>query len=365
MDENNKDNLSKIRLVKVDEKISLNSKIKTSTFSLLKKLLNIFCFLGNIFSSLKNKINSCSSNCSIIIQFVISLIPISIIMIILIFMIHIYFYSDLYVFNFSKVFKDEFLDLYITEIDDLKSELTPIIAKETQIDIENQLFFQVYFTELYLSGIMNPWKNFFPSFSDNPGSTSLFSKLNNFKNTDANFEIPLDRAKANIEGRYYDRFGKFNKIYYYMFPHIWYESFRSNNYINQSFFMGHEIYSYHYFLFRFPKELNKTRLYNNFISTDYFKTPLISIDFQVNYEGLKDSDGYSKNWIYSKLLDFVSIIENIYEDYITITNISFIHLNEESNGNINKTFITCAEQSIRGYKTNYIFYITFFGIKAI
>ena len=62
MDENNKDNLSKIRLVKVDEKISLNSKIKTSTFSLLKKLLNIFCFLGNIFSSLKNKINSCSSN---------------------------------------------------------------------------------------------------------------------------------------------------------------------------------------------------------------------------------------------------------------------------------------------------------------
>ena len=42
MNENNKDNLSKIRLVKVYEKISLNSKIKTSTFSLLKKLYILF-----------------------------------------------------------------------------------------------------------------------------------------------------------------------------------------------------------------------------------------------------------------------------------------------------------------------------------
>ena len=98
-------------------------------------------------------------------------------MILLIFFIHYYFYSDLYVFNFSKAFKDEFLDLYITNIDDLKADLTSIVIKETKIDIENQLFFQVYFKELSTAGLMDESKYFFPSFSDNPGSTSIFSKL--------------------------------------------------------------------------------------------------------------------------------------------------------------------------------------------
>ena len=154
MDENHIDNSSKIELVKEVQKTTKNPKIKKLTFSFGKKLLNIFSFFVKIFLSLINKIKVCFSKCSIIIQFPLSLILISIIMIILIFMIHIYFYSNLYVFNFSKVFKDEFLDLYITDIDDLNSELPPIIAKETKIEIENQLFFQVYFAELSESQIM-------------------------------------------------------------------------------------------------------------------------------------------------------------------------------------------------------------------
>ena len=72
-----------------------------------------------------------------------------------------YFYSDLYVFNFSKAFKDEFLDLYITNIDDLKADLTSIVIKETKIDIENQLFFQVYFKELVSVGLIDENKNIF------------------------------------------------------------------------------------------------------------------------------------------------------------------------------------------------------------
>ena len=85
MDENHKDNSSKIELIKEVQKMTSNSKVKKSTFSFGKKLLNIFSFLGNIFSSLKNKINSCLSKCSIIIQFPITLIPISIIITIFIF----------------------------------------------------------------------------------------------------------------------------------------------------------------------------------------------------------------------------------------------------------------------------------------
>ena len=117
-----------------------------------------------------------------------------------------YFYDSclflfvfIYIYNFSKAFKDEFLDLYITKIEDLKSELTTIDVKETKINIEDQLFFQVYFKELALAGILNQTKKFFPSFSDNPGSTSLYSRLNNIKKTNANFEIREDLAKIYVD----------------------------------------------------------------------------------------------------------------------------------------------------------------------
>ena len=81
-------------------------------------------------------------------------------MILAIFFIHYYFYSELYVFNFSKALKDEFLDLYITKINDFKEELTSTIVKDIKIDIENQLFFQVYFKELATAGLMNEDKVF-------------------------------------------------------------------------------------------------------------------------------------------------------------------------------------------------------------
>ena len=45
-----------------------------------------------------------------------------------------------------------------------------------------------------------------------------------------------------MEGRGYDKFGDYGKIYYYMFPHIWYQSLISNNLINQSFFIAYEVY---------------------------------------------------------------------------------------------------------------------------
>ena len=134
MDEKHKDNSNKIKLVKSEEEILSNSKNKKLSLSLIEKLSNILNFFGNSISFLINKINLCLSKCSILIQFPLILIPISIIMILLIFFIHYYFYSELYTFNFSKAFKDEFLDLYITKIEDLKAELTSIVVKETKID---------------------------------------------------------------------------------------------------------------------------------------------------------------------------------------------------------------------------------------
>ena len=112
------------KIIKAEEMIQSNSESKTSSFSYIKKIFNLLSCFGNIFVSLFNKISFCFKKCPILVQFSIFLIPISIAMIITIFFIHVNFYSNLYSFNLSKVIKEEFLDLYITTIDDLKTELT-------------------------------------------------------------------------------------------------------------------------------------------------------------------------------------------------------------------------------------------------
>ena len=375
MKENYQDNSSKMKLVKGEEKIKLNSKNKKSILFFVKKLLNIFGFFGYIFLSLINKIKYCLSKCSILIQFPLSLIPISIIMILAIFFIHYYFYSELYVFNFSKALKDEFLDLYITKINDFKEELTSTIVKDIKIDIENQLFFQVYFKELATAGLMNEDKNFFPSFSDNPGSTSLFSKLNNIKNTDEIFDITENPVLNRIEDRFYDKLGDFAKIYYYIFPHIWYGSLMSNTFINQSFFVAYEemdAYSYDpqtweiftikgivgdFLFFRYPKQIKTLAMTNNFTPNHYLLNPFPEY-YNVEKEKYLNDNYYYINWFKFVDYDFRSSINN--SKYNLVTNISFAHLNQESEGDINKTFISYAQQYIREDNREYIFNIIFF-----
>ena len=374
MDENHKDSSNKIVLEKEKGKIISNLKIKKPIFSFVKKLLNIFSSFCNIFLSLRNKIKSCSSKCSILVQFPINLIPISIIMTIFIFMIHAYFYSYLYIYNFSKAFKDEFLDLYITKIEDLKSELTTIDVKETKINIEDQLFFQVYFKELALAGILNQTKKFFPSFSDNPGSTSLYSRLNNIKKTNANFEIREDLAKRLIDRKENYKLVNFLKIYYYMFPHIWYSSLVTKTLINQSFFIPYEIIddreqdietgehfnikgiSYDYFFyFLFPK-LDSEISTNNFATYDYLLNPSAESWETFNFHYLEDNFYYG-NWFLDVDFDFRASTNNT--EYDLLTNISFAHINKENDGDINKFFVTYSQQYIRQDNKDYIVNIVF------
>ena len=243
MDEIQFGSLNKIKKIKEYEVKSSKSKLKTSSLSYIeniKKILNLLICFGNIFVSLFNKINSYFSKCSILVQFSLFLIPNSIMMIIIIFFVHLYFYSNLYTFNFSKTFKEEFFDLYITKIDDLKTELTSTVVKETKIDIDNQIFFQIYFRELISAGFFEDGKNFFQTFSDNKDLIYFYSGLNNIENADVNFTIDEELATTNIDEREYDQLGKFAKIYYFMFPYIWYESFKTKSIINQSFLIAYE-----------------------------------------------------------------------------------------------------------------------------
>ena len=256
--------------IKGEEMITSKSKSKTSSFSYFKKFFNLLTCFGNIFKSLFNKISLCFSKCSLLVQFSLFLIPNSIGMIIIIFIIHYNFYTNLYTFNFSKVFKEEFFDEYITTIDDLKTELTAMVVKDTNLDLENQLFFQVYFEELSLAGFMDEDKNFLKDFADDEGSNTLYSGLNKINNVDVNFTIDRDIASYIMDKRNSDKLGKVAKLYFFIFPHIWFESFQVKSIINQSFFIGYEFYSnrgftYDPIFFRFPKNNDGFTINNNFM----------------------------------------------------------------------------------------------------
>ena len=378
MDEKSIDISSRMKFGKPIGIITSKSKTKKSSSSFSNKLLNIFIKFRKIFSYLTNKIRSCMSKCSILIQFPLFLIPISIFIIILILSIHIDFYSILYAFNFSKAFKEEFLDLYITKIDDLKTELTSIVIKDTKIDVENQIFFQVYFKELATVGLLDEDKSFFPSFYDNPKSTIYFSRLNNFNNIKVNFNIPQFNAVDKIEERYYDKLGNFAMIYYYMFPYIWYESVLVNSVINQSFFIAYEmgdVYTFDYFtleykmikgvlnkflFFRYPKQYNKFEINNNFSPNDYVLNPYIEVydTFEETY-GTDDYINYYHYLNWFKPIDYNFRVSTNNTKYDQLTNISFAHFNKENDRKIYKTFITYAQQYIKQDGREYIVNIIF------
>ena len=350
---------------KGEEMITSKSKSKTSSFSYFKKFFNLLTCFGNIFKSLFNKISLCFSKCSLLVQFSLFLIPNSIAMIIIIFIIHYNFYTNLYTFNFSKAFKEEFFDEYITTIDDLKTELTAMVVKDTNLDLENQLFFQVYFEELSLAGFMDEDKNFLKDFADDEGSNTLYSGLNKINNVDVNFTIDRDIASYIMDKRNSDKLGKVAKLYFFIFPHIWFESFQVKSIINQSFFIGYEFYSnrgfaYDPIFFRFPKNNDGFTINNNFVPNNYLLNPQVDsvLDEELFYYMKYNNYYQDLNWF--SPIDYKFRSEININDVDLLTNISLAHLNVESDGSINKTFITYSQQYIKHENRYFIINIIFF-----
>ena len=115
--------------------------------------------------------------------------------------------------------------------------MTAIVVKETKLDLENHLFFQVYFKELALVGFLNDYQKYIATFFDKEGLNSIYSGLNKIENVDVNFTIEPDIASEIIDNRNDDKLGNFAKLYYYMFPHFWFEDYKMKSIINQSFLL--------------------------------------------------------------------------------------------------------------------------------
>jgi hypothetical protein len=76
---------------------------------------------------------------------------------------------------------------------------------------------------------------------------------------------------------------------------------------------------------------------NNFVPNNYLLNPLVEVgDYGRDHMNKENNFFYEENWF--KILDY-DFRKSINLDEDLLTNISLAHLNLESDGNINKTFI--------------------------
>ena len=335
------------------------SKSKFQLLSCLKKLLNLITCIFDVFLSLITKIYSCLSTFSLLVQLSLYLIPLSIILIILIYFIHVEFYNDIFLFNMSKTIKEEFLDLYITQIDDLKAEITSLILKDTKLDLENQLFFHIYFKELASIGFLNTEscktdEKFLPKMNEE--EASFYTILNRYNGINVNFSIHHQVAEDVLEKKSKNNLGGFVKLYYYMFPYMWYETLSMSSLINQSFIIAYEFDDENKYLkdyeifFRYPKSCDQYVITNNFIADNYILNPRVSwTDYYI--EDYEELNFYTQNWFKPKDYDFRESVNTEEDSFIKI---SLAHLNRENDGFINKTFISYSQQYIQNENRHFI-----------
>ena len=360
---NQPETLTKLKSNKTIETLTSKSKL-----TILSKITNLFLCIQKIIVWFITKLNSIVSNCSILTQFTIILIPFSIIAIILIFCAHFIFYRNLYLFNFQKGIKEEFLDNYITEIDDTKAELNGFVTKENYIDTENQLFFEIYYKEFASIGLLDIQdKRTFPNISAH--SENMYLLIDKFfKRIETRdvYTIPKEISKKYIDDRK-DPIGELAKLYYYMIPIITHGSYLMNAFINESFYIAYEfnptdrtIIDENLF-FMLPRNNETFNQNDNFTPNNILLNPLINITHFEHTE-LKSNSYYNENWFMKQDNHFRETVNVSRDGY---SNISLAHLNEEYNGKINKSLIITSQQYIKSNNNRYfIINIIFFLCKG-
>ena len=347
--------------LKSNKTLDLTTTKSNKTF--ITKIAKCCVSIKNFFLWIINKVNLFFSKCSMLTQFTLILLPFSIVTLVSIYLLHIVFYENLFLFNFYKGVKEEFLDYYITQVDDMNAEIDNFVIKENKVDIEDQLFFEVYFQELSSTGFLDyPNKTIFPNISEN--SEKLYSEIVLYEkmNTSKTYTIPKINAQHYIDERKCDPIGEFAKLYYYMLPIISYGAFKMKNNITSGFFIGYEfdgntkiIKNKDLFL-EFPKNPNNFNGDNNFIPSNNMINPLVSKE-PFKHTELISNSFYKENWFMeqdSRFRESVILTEDSYSE------ISLNHLNNEYNGYINKSLIISSKHSINRNNKHYIFNIILF-----
>lgn len=340
------------------EKIAYNKNKNEIKSSYLEK-----CFI-NCFSLYKNKKKNCFSNCSIMIQFMIIFLPIAQIISTLLIMMHIYFFDNIFKFDYYTLVKEEYLKNVITDVDDGIFDLSTLYIRNHVEEIGNILFFNIYFDELISIGLLDG-DNIFPNTSDI--TQTFFDFMESIliiDRSNLNFSIPSNMSRYYIDERN-DSLSELAKVYYYIFPMISFQAFAIQNYINQSFLVAYQMDEENNAIgeplyFNFPRPNSNIISCNNFNPCNDYISPKIN-KTKSSHSELLNNSFYSENWFTKQDYDFRE------SSKFSDMKLNYYHLNINYELKLNQSFVVSLQNFYKNNKgKRYIINnIYFIGNKAI
>jgi len=356
---------SSIRKTRNNEDTSYN--YFTSSRDLKMKKLNIileflFCFRIAI-KSLKNSFFKLISKFSFLFQSIIFKIPILIIILSFLAQINIFMFIKLYSQNYYSAVKNEYLNDLIQEVKEKYFELDTLETKSRFDEVEELLFFNIYFKELTTMGLVGQKKisgNYiFPPITNE--TISIYSNLNKISEEleiNNNYNISIDDIKDNFNNSK-TILSEFAKSYFYLLPSITVNQEKQYIYLNQSFLIIYEyddklneINNDNYFYFVYPKSNSLYNSGNNFNPGNIKTNPIIyksvNHNFTINSNN-NNNDYEEENWFCKQDYLFRNNSNNLNKSII-----SFKHLNYNFFGKLNKTFIISLQSYFENKSKKYI-----------
>ena len=338
----------------------------TSSRDLKIKRLNIifeFLFCCKIcFISLKNSFFKLISKFSFLIQSIIFKIPILIVVLLLLGQFNAYIFIRLYSDNYYSAVKNEYLNDLTKEIKEKYFELDTLETRSRFDEVEELLFFNIYYKELITMGLVDQKKigeNYiFPPITNR--TMSIYSNMNKMTEEIGihnDYNISLNDIKDNINNSK-TIFSELAKVYFYLLPSITVNQEKQYIYLNQSFLIIYEyddkleeINKDNYFYFAYPKSSSLYNSGNNFNPGNVKTNPVIykSIvhNFIINSNNNNDYD--EENWFSKQDYLFRNNSDNVNKSII-----SFHHLNYNFFGKLNKTFIISLQSYFENKNKKYI-----------
>ena len=313
------------------------------------ELIEFILFMKKCLKSVKNSFFRLISKLSFLSQSIIFKIPIIIIILAFLGAVHIFIFEQLYFKNYYNIIKKEYLNKLTNEIDKKSFELDSLEIRKKFDEVEELLFFNIYFKELIDMGLaeerdININTHVFESMQID--LSAIYGDLNNITNQaglNNNYEVPIkDSNKYFFNSN--STMSEFAKIYFYLLPSITIDQIKQNKFLNQSFLIAYEyndklnaIEDNKYFYFAYPRSNSLYNSGSNFHPGNIRTNPNIyksnKKNFTINNNNY-NNDFDVENWFSKQDFIFRNNSDNINKSII-----SFQHLNYNYYGIINKTFI--------------------------
>ena len=329
----------------------------------LNAVIEFFSCVKRCVFSFKNVAFKLISKLSFLMQSMVFKIPLLALILAAVGFLHIYLFELLYFSNYYYAIKNEYLEKLTKEIDNKLLELDTLEFQKSFEEVEELLFFNIYFKELVNMGLID---------QDRKNKSDIFPIIN-IENARIYSNVNVINEKLgfnndyilNIDGNnneFYNSntsLSEFAKIYFYLLPSITVDQNKQKKYLNQSFLIAYEynetsekIEEENYFYFSYPRSNSIYNSRSNFHPGNILTNPNIykSNPKTLNFENEDYKNGFSnENWFSKQDFLFRNNSNNINKSII-----SFEHLNYNYFGNLNKTFIVTLQYYFENKNKKYV-----------